>query len=324
MTNKSVSIIIAVKNFNANLKQCIDACLNLDYSDFDILVFPDQEFDYAHDKVKIIPTGNITPGKKRNLSLKHTNAEVLAFIDDDAYQVHAWLNNVMPNFEDSLVAAVGGPAITPNEDNLKQKASGLIYESLLVSGPSNYRYLPRKKAYVDDFPSCNFIIRRDVFAELGGFDENYWPGEDTVLCLRLTKHFNKKIAYEPLAVIYHHRRPVFKPHLKQINSYALHRGYFVKRFPETSLRFSYFVPSLFVLYLAAGIFLKVMPPFLRGFYLAFLSFYCLLVVIFSLQSLRRYPHQFKLIPYVFFGIIFTHIAYGINFFKGLFSKELQV
>jgi len=324
MTNKPVSIVIAVKYFNDNLKQCIDACLKLDYQDFDIIVFPDEQFDYVHSKVKIIPTGNITPGKKRNLSLKYTNAEIFAFIDDDAYPRKDWLKKVVSNFEDELVAAVGGPAVTPTEDSITQIASGLVYESILVSGPNTYRYLPGEKKFVDDFPSCNFIIRRDIFAELGGFDENYWPGEDTVLCLNLTKKLNKRIIYDPQVLIWHHRRPVFKGHLRQIKSYALHRGYFVKKFPETSLKFSYFVPSIFVLYLVSSLFLFMLSDFLKKGFVLILMFYVFLAAAFAVRGALNQPNRIKLIPYVFFGIMLTHIAYGINFLKGLFSKELQL
>ncbi len=39
--NKSVAIVIAVKNFNANLEQNIIKCLELDYPNFEIIVLPD-------------------------------------------------------------------------------------------------------------------------------------------------------------------------------------------------------------------------------------------------------------------------------------------
>ena len=81
----TVSIIVAVKGDNPYLRQCIEACLKLDYTDFEILVLPDKalsldamrqstgEFIVCHSresgnpdhldysKIRIIPTGEVTP-----------------------------------------------------------------------------------------------------------------------------------------------------------------------------------------------------------------------------------------------------------------------
>ena len=62
----------------------------------------------------------------------------------------------------------------------------------------------------------------------------------------------KKIVYDPDAAVFHHRRELFGPHLKQIRNYAFNRGLFARRFPETSRKIAYFIPSLFVLGLVAG------------------------------------------------------------------------
>jgi len=237
-------------------------------------------------------------------------------LDDDAYPVKDWLKIALVNFKDPEVAAVGGPAVTPLSDSFAQKASGAIYASVAVSGQFIYRYVPKKRKEVDDYPSCNFLVRKSVMLELGGFNTKFWPGEDTKLCLDITKKLNKRIVYDPGAIVYHHRRPVFLAHLKQIASYALHRGYFVKKYPETSLKFSYFVPTLFVLaVVCGGILFLIFPAFKLPFLLG-LSSYFLLVFIFSLSK------DLRLIIRVFIGIIFSHITYGIFFLKGLLSSRL--
>jgi len=253
--------------------------------------------------------------------------EILAFIDDDAYPQKDWLKNAIKNFIDSDVAAVGGPAITPQEDNIRQKTSGLVYASFLVSGRFVYRYLPRNKQEVDDYPSCNFLVRKSILQELGGFKTNFWPGEDTKLCLDITKKLNKKIIYDPQVLAYHHRRPLILAHLKQVASYALHRGYFVKRYPQTSLRISYFVPSIFLLFLITGGVFGLFFSSLRTAYFSSLSLYLLLVFTFSIVG--THPQEWGLslkiflIPLVSSGIILTHLTYGFHFLKGLLSFRLR-
>lgn len=298
-----VSIIIPVANWNNNLDECIRNCLALDYPDYEILVLPDNPLPQMDGRVKVFPTGHIGPAAKRNIGLKHTAGEILAFIDDDTYPRIDWLKNAVRNFSDPAIAAVGGPAVTPFSDNARQKASGAVYESLMGGGAYRYRYIPLKKRYVDDYPSCNFIVRKDILIQLGGFQTNFWPGEDTALCLDIVKKIGKKIIYDPEVLIYHHRRPLFKGHLRQVKAYALHRGYFAKRFPKTSLRLSYFLPSIFILFLAFGWIINL------KLYLTGLLFYILL-------SINRGV-------LTFLGIFSTHITYGIWFILGLLSRRLR-
>jgi len=250
------------------------------------------------------------------MALGSARGEIFAFLDDDAYPARDWLKKAMENFKDPDVAAVAGPGITPFNDTSRQKASGLVYSSLLVSAGFSYRYIPKKRREVDDFPSCNFLVRQEIFRELGGFKTDFWPGEDTKLCLEITKKLGKKIIYDPFVYVWHHRRPLFLPHLKQIASYALHRGYFAKKYPQTSFKISYFIPTLFLICIVTGGILAVFLPFFRWLYFAGIILYLFLVFIFSLSK------ELGLLPMVFLGIIFTHLVYGFHFLKGLLAVKL--
>ncbi|HOX54693.1 MAG TPA: glycosyltransferase [Candidatus Omnitrophota bacterium] len=318
--NPKVSIIVPLKEMNQNLKECVDYCLQLDYPNYDIIILPDEDngnFKFNSSRIRVIPTGNITPPKKRDFALDKTDADILAFIDDDAYPFGDWLRNAVRHFSNNRIAAVCGPAITPKSDSLFQKASGEVYESILVSGFHALRYKSKKACFVWDYPSCNFLIRRDIFAELGGFNTNFWPGEDTFLCAAVTRKLNKKIIYDPAVLVYHHRRPLFRAHLKQVISYALHRGYFTKRGLNPNFEFTYFLPSLFLIGLVSGFVLAQFSHQLKIAYLALLAVYFLLVLIFSISK------DLRLILLKFFGIITTHIAYGFFFLKGLFQSKLK-
>ena len=324
----TVSIIIAVKTWQKNLEECISKCRELDFLDFEILVFPDIDIEIPPAvaktlstkgavPIRIIPAGPVSPAKKRDIALSYAEGEILAFIDDDAYPAKDWLKNAVKNFLDPQVAAVGGPAITPEDDNIRQKASGLIYSSPLVSAKYVYRYLPKKKMEVSDYPSCNFLMRKSVMQELGGFKTNFWPGEDTKLCLDITQRIGKKIIYDPSVLVYHHRRPLFMSHIKQVANYALHRGYFTKKYPETSLRLPYFIPTLFLFVLIIGAILSLTLTPMRIIYFLGLSLYLILVLISSSHK------DLRLIPLVAFGIVFTHFTYGSYFLKGIISRKLK-
>ena len=314
----TVSIIIAAKTWQKSLEECVGRCLELDFSDYEIIILPDYHIERELDgHIRVVPTGPITPPQKRDISIEHARGEILAFIDDDAYPRADWLKNALENFKDDAVAAVGGPAVTPSGDTLRQRASGNIYSSFLVSGQYVYRYLPRERLELDDYPTCNLLVRKSIMQALGGFNTHFWPGEDTKLCLDITKRLGKKIIYDPDVLVYHHRRPIFLPHLKQVASYALHRGYFVRRYPDTSLKISYFIPSIFLLFLFTGAILSFFLSPIRAVYLAILSCYALLVFIFNIFQ------ETLLIFLVFFGTILTHLTYGFYFLIGLFTKKLK-
>ncbi|KKS42617.1 MAG: Glycosyltransferase, partial [Candidatus Kuenenbacteria bacterium GW2011_GWA2_42_15] len=201
------SIIIPCKKSNDLLKECLDYISKLDYADFEIIVLPDECVETQHCRVsiriRIIPTGPIKPGAKRNIGAQHAQGEILAFIDDDAYPALDWLKNALKYFEDEKVAALGGPGLTPFDDSFWQQVSGAMYLSWFA-GANPERFYPGKKRFLDDWPSMNFLIRKNDFLAVGGFAENFWPGEDTALCHNLVKA-GKKILYCPDVLVYHHR-----------------------------------------------------------------------------------------------------------------------
>ena len=314
---KKVSIIIPVREINDYIREAIPHHLQLDYPDYEILIFPDEPSEETFPKTRIIPSGKTGPAEKRDMALEYAEGEIIAFIDDDAYPRADWLKNAVAHFEDPTVGAVGGPAVTAENDGVFRQASGRVYESFLCSGGYTYRYVPGKLMDAEDLPSVNLIVRKDVFEKIGGYDSNFYPGEDTKLCLDILKVAEKRIIYDPDVMVFHHRRKLFKQHLKQSNNYALHRGYFAKVLPDTSRKFVYFVPSLFVLGLLAGPILALLFPPLWYVYFAVLIIYFILSVVSTVNF-----KDVRVWILAVMGVFLTHVGYGIGFVRGLLSKEL--
>lgn len=317
-----VSIIIPVKKINKYIRESVSYILKLDYENFEIIILPDKKTNKNFSKTKIIPTGNIGPAEKRDMGAKESSGEILAFLDDDAYPRSDWFVKATKWFDNNKIAAVGGPAVTPENDSILQKASGEIFSSFLGGGFFTYRYIPGKVRQVDDYPSVNFLIRKDIFEKLGGFDSHFWPGEDTKLCLDIVKKINKKIIYDPKVLVWHHRRKLFGPHLKQIANYATHRGYFAKKLPETSLRISYFIPSFFTLGIFFGLPFIFFNNIFRIIYFGILVIYGLALFITATKVIIK-GKGWGLAGLTVLGIFLTHIIYGIFFIKGLLIKELK-
>lgn len=239
-----VSIIIPFREMNEFVKENVRACLGSSYDNFEILLIPDSRLGMEKIKnCRMMESGVVGPAVKRDLGAKAARGEILAFIDDDVYPTNYWLQSVVVGFKEKEVAAVGGPGVTPPGVSWQEAASGWFSASPIGSGGFSYRFLPRERRYVDDYPSMNLAVRKADFWKVGGFDSAYWPGEDTKLCLDLVNKLGKKILYEPTALVYHHRRQFWVPHLLQHGNFGIHRGYFARVLPQTSARLVYFMPS---------------------------------------------------------------------------------
>ena len=312
----SVSVIIPCKKIDTYVKECVGHCKLLDYENYEIIVLPDYVSEELDD-VKIIPTGPVTPGAKRNIGATNSSGELCAFIDSDAYPRKDWLKNAIKYFKRPEVGATGGPGVTPEDDTLSQKASGYTLSSFMVGGLSS-RYKTKRSSESDDVHSCNFIMRRSLLKKIGGWNEKYWPGEDTLICLAI-RDAGMRIIEAPDVVVYHHRRPLFKEHLRQVFRFGLHRGFFAKRFMGNSLRLVYFLPSIalimFVILTALSIFIDAMIYLLAaaiGIYLAF-SF---------LASILE-TRDWRFILPVSSGIMLTHLAYAAYFIAGMLKRDLK-
>lgn len=299
------SIIIPVRVETKYLKQTRRQLKKQTLSSFELLVITD----------KISQTSN--PAAKRNLGAKMAKGKYLAFLDDDSYPHPNWLKNALKVFRQfPKAAAVCGPSLIPKQDSLLQKASGLVWASPLGSGGAGtYRNSIQKTRLVDDFPTVNLIVKKIDFFKIAGFDTHHWPGEDTVLCLNLTQKLKKQIIYHPSIVVFHHRRPIVWPHLKQITRYAIHRGFFAKKYPQTSLKPGFFLPSLAVLAL-------IILPFL-SFRLLLILIYIYLSILF-LNTLHLIIKENNLIASLLTipTIPLTHFYYGSLFIYGLLLKKL--
>jgi len=304
------SIIIPVRHINPYLEETLIRLKKQSVQNFETLVITD----------KI--SGSANPSEKRNLGAKKAKGQYLVFFDDDSYPHKDYFKNAAVLVKKNpKLSAFCGPCLTPPKDNLRQKASGLIWSSWLGSGGAGiYRNSIQKPLFVEDYPSVNLIVKKSDFDSINGFDNSYWPGEDTVLCLNLIKKLNQKIFYHPSLIVYHHRRSVIIPHLQQITRYAIQRGFFVKKFPETSFRIGYFIPSFFTIYLILFLINKI---FFHQLILDIPLYLYLSILLFTLLNFIFNKNKIKTSILATITIPITHIYYGILFLYGLSKKEVK-
>jgi len=316
------SIIIPVRKINDYVKESISHIKKLDYQDYEVFVVTDEKenHDFSDPRIKVINSGNVGPGEKRNLAAKLSKGDILAFLDDDSYPRSDWLKKAEEIFKNPDVYALGGPAVTPVDAGYKERMSGWLFSSVVVSGTMVYRYIPGLKILVDDYPSVNLFVRKKAFEEVSGFMTEFWPGEDTKLCLDLVRKNERKFPYDPDVVVYHHRREIYMPYLKQISRYGRYRGQFARIFPQTSRIPIYFMPSLFVLGLTFGSLLVYLLPFLLPIYVTCLVIYVIGVSLTACRISKLEKEHIRTFIIFSKGVFLTHVVYGINFLIGIVKK----
>jgi cellulose synthase/poly-beta-1,6-N-acetylglucosamine synthase-like glycosyltransferase len=310
-----ISIIIPVSTANHYLEECLEHCHSLDYPDFEIILLPDEPLNRDLPGIRVIPTGHTGPSLKRNIGISHATGKICAFIDADAYPTRDWLRKAAAAFSSPEVAAVGGPNLTPKNDGPMKQANSIIFSSFL--GGSRYKVRYAKSAELNswELQTVNMFVRKPVLDKLGGFQVGLWPGEDAKLSFQIADVLKMKQLYIPELIVYHHRRPLFKPYLDQVWRSGITKGLLLKKFFSLR-RLEYFLPSLFVLGLIFGAFLISLHPILNMLYLSVVGIYLLGALITGMKT-----GNLKMGAVVFAGLILTHLTYGIAFLIGLLRRQ---
>lgn len=199
--NPLFSIIIPCKTIDADAIRCGNTCFSL-RNNKEIFIVDDDDCPGL-------------PATKRNWAMERAKGEYLAFIDSDAYPDTFWLDNALACLKGN-VAAVCGPGLLPPNSSLLEQATDLVLKCM----PYSYRVTRKKARFVSEFPTFNLIVRRDLAPKF----KNYLTGEDSLFCRELPG----LILYSPSVVVYHKRRPLFKPYWKQISTYGMNRGRLIR------------------------------------------------------------------------------------------------
>lgn len=318
MVNKKViSVVIPLEKKGDYILEALDSYSKQTYRDFEVLISTTEPFNVSYKFAKVITDRSLAgdPSRKRNKAVIISQGEIIVFNDDDVYVPPGYLERIAQIFNNSEVYGAGGPLLTPPSDNLLQSAGGLVWESYVGSmGAGVFRSRKMASRVVYDYPAANLIIRKKIFNELCGFEEGLYPGEDTKLCLLLSEKYNTGINYRPELYVYHHRRPLFGPHLRQVGRYGTQRGQFALSYPQTSFTLPYFIPSLLLLYFLT------LPWTVKHSSLVFIPGLIYLSIITTEAVVFAYKKNIIIATLMIPAVMATHLYYGYRFIMSFIHK----
>jgi mycofactocin system glycosyltransferase len=258
-----VSVIIPVRNREKDLAHCLRSLCNLRYPAhrLEIIVVDDASSDGTLQVVAKFPVKTLAVKKRRqapgcrNLAARQAKGEILAFIDSDCVADPSWLNDLLPAFRDPAVGAVGGLVDAYFEQKGLDRYEK-VKSSLQVSTWHKRSSEKERHFYV---PSCNLLIRRALFRELGGFRQDLHVGEDVDLCWRLQK-LGKAVEYKPVGKVYHKHRNQLWPFCRRRFQYGTSEPVLQQLHPDRTKQFLLPLPEFtFWVFLAASAWFSCLP-----------------------------------------------------------------
>lgn len=315
-----ISVIIPASADEKVIRKCLDSIFTQRYprNRFEVILVTSSNYKPGFQQrypLRIIHA-DVSPGAKRNIAAKKATGSILALCDDDVIVHQDWLGNLVPNFKDPMVAVVGGPNPSSHDASLRERCSGYILSSFLGSASMSTRYRSAsfsvKEAEETDLIACNMAVRKSVMEKFE-FPEEIWPNEENVFCYHVKKS-GYKLLYDPKVIVWHQRRPIFLPHVKQVFRYGRGRGQMMRMYPN-STNLLHTLPSLFVLSLLTGALLSALNSFVFTMFSVALFAYFAIVLLTSAKIAvqERNSKAFLLLPLAFF---LHHCAYGLGVLKG--------
>jgi GT2 family glycosyltransferase len=228
LSNPLVSIIIPTKDNVEILRRCLESIVQkTDYANYEIIVV-------NNNSVKKETYGYLESlGKMRgvrvleydlpfnfsalnNFAVKHARGDVFLFLNNDTEVIDSnWLTALLEQAQRKEVGAVGCKLLFPN---------GMVQHAGIVLGLNNgsrekgvaghsHKWFSGSHGYfgridviqdVSAVTAACMMVRRDVFEEVGGFDENLAIAfNDIDMCLKIRRK-GYLIVYTPYASLYHH------------------------------------------------------------------------------------------------------------------------
>jgi cellulose synthase/poly-beta-1,6-N-acetylglucosamine synthase-like glycosyltransferase len=329
-----VSIVIPVKNEERTIRNTIQSILELDYPDYEVILVDagseDQTASIAkqirgnphplHKNLKIIQTGFSTPAHGRNIGIRNSSGEILAFVDGDCYVTKDWLKKAIPMLRQENVGGIGGPVISSSRGKYLSRALLNIFSTFFASAGSTLFSRHRKQKEVENIPTGNSIYHRKALEEIGLFDKDLRFCEDVDLSYRV-KRAGYRLIYSPDVVTEHDWKvQSLRSLFGYMVRYGIGRGVAGKKH-RYLLSPLYAVPSTFLLF---AFFLLLSSFLLGGIFtymaIVFISVYTALAFLFGLLAAYRF-RDIKMVALAPVTYLIGHVGYAIGFIWGLFKRE---
>lgn len=331
-----IDVIIGVRNEEKHVERCLTSLQNQNLSDIQIFVVDGRSDDRTRDivrekmkkdsRIKLFDNPQMIISSARNIGIKASKAEYVAYLDGHCYVNNDWLEKLLETYEiyekKCKVGGVGSTYASPDDDTSYGKVVASVLRTPL--GGMGTAYSNDKK--IETVESIAFAIyKRSTLIKDGIFyDESMTQCEDTDFNYKLIKN-GYVLLKHPQAFVYQYRRQGTSQFFRQMVKYGEGRCNFAFKYRET-LSIFHLIPVIFVIYL-----LIVILSFLIFLFSGNLGLFIIISIPLLICLLMDIVYTLLIVSHsglkgVYALIIFPsiHIGYGIGFLKRLLNKEGKV
>ena len=179
MTPPLVSVIIVSRGRPDALTLCLKSLEQQFLERFEVVIVADPagldavQLGGWGDRIKAIPFDEPNISVARNLGIAAAAGDVVTFIDDDAVAEPTWLSFLTEPFSNTDAAASGGYVRGRNGISFQWRAERIDrqgWSHKLELNDDRLHLLEANERWAIKTQGTNMAFRRDVLAELGGFD----------------------------------------------------------------------------------------------------------------------------------------------------------
>lgn len=321
----SFSIVIPCYNEKHYIKNCINSIFKQKYPQnlIEIIIVDGfsndgtrqiiQDLMISNTNIKLLDNKFRKTPQALNIGIKNSTKELVVILGAHAELDENFiaLNN---KFQLEKNVKVTGGTQTNLGKNFTQKLIGITMQLPFAMASAKYRW-SNKEQYVDTVVYAAY--RRELFDELGFFEENFTISEDAEFNWRVRQK-GYKIFYSPEIKSYYYPRESVASFVKQIFRYGILRVNVLKKHFD-SLKLFHIIPPIFVIVLFTLIVLTILNPQKFSWLILFLVFYFLINILSSVSKIKS-----KNIAYYFivpFLIFLMHLSWGTGFLIGLFLPK---
>ena len=275
-TKWKVSVICAVRNEEDLFRKSLTSLINQKHKPYEIIIIDDESTDTSPEiakefakKNKHIKYYRIKHTHKnahvfpRILGIRKAKGNVLFIVDADAYYESDYLTLCLKHLEKKDVGGSLGRIRVWDPKTIISKYRDVLYRL-------RYDNTATIEKEIADGKTGVWVLKKELYTKVGGYDERRGYGEDPDLCMRIQK-LGYKVVYEPKAIWWHR----WKEYLGEVtaNNFAMGRLNFFTgiRKPREVMKVVYFLFPL--VGIIAGIFnplflllipIHMVPLFLQG------------------------------------------------------------